>query len=154
MSDCDSIPCVFCLHTHTHTRSVEVESNLAPEELKQLLAKGTAERDRLDVERVSHVLEVMEVHPIRSLASLLTSVMKPTPFSLLPHACNKWIYIILLIDLMLAMDIYAAHTHLQVEGLGAAPAARHEHIPKMSLVERELERMVSASVLPSFIPTP
>lgn len=30
-----------------------VESNLDAAEVKQLLAKGTAERDRLDVERVS-----------------------------------------------------------------------------------------------------
>lgn len=32
----------------------------------------------------------------------------------------------------------------RVEGLGAAPAPRHEHLPKgKTLVERELERMVS-----------
>lgn len=33
--------------------SLMVESNLDAAEVKQLLAKGTAERDRLDVERVS-----------------------------------------------------------------------------------------------------
>lgn len=35
----------------------------------------------------------------------------------------------------------------RVEGLGAAPAPRHEHLPKgKTLVERELERMVRVCV--------
>lgn len=94
--------------------SLVVESQLDANEVKQLLAKGTAERDRLDVERVSTQID-MKSWP-----------GSPARFSAVPD------------------DSGLRFMGRQVEGLGAAPAARHEHIERKSVVEREIERMVGA----------